>query len=371
MKEYFKSFEDYNQEDSTNEGIMDFLKAASGAVKNFVNGISAPFKNFKADFQKGLDAAQAKTQMIKKLDDSLAQAIKNINSVKEQSEIGTLVDSFQKVIDNMILDFDKSIATVKESNQINEGKIQDTLIGGRIFLGLVKDEITKFSEEFKKKFAAAKNLADAKNLGIESLKKMVTEAKKKISDQNIVDQAVAKYKEEKKIETKPAEDTSGVVLNWGDVEVTVKPSKEKPGFYQVVATNSKILNFKEGDILLGKLPPVVNVGKKVLITELERNGTPEQNGKYQSGVIQKIVDNGKDVTKFTTGVKEEDPTKKAQEELGKIKTDDAKMSKVVKFTKFIQDDKNKDKIDEIEKIIGAEIVSDSYFHKGFQPFLRG
>jgi hypothetical protein len=46
--------------------------------------------------------------------------------------------------------------------------------------------------------------------------------------------------------------------------------------------------------------------------------------------------------------------KKAAEVLGKIKQDEEKMGKVVKFAEFMQDDKNKDKVAEIEKMIGGE-----------------
>jgi hypothetical protein len=45
--------------------------------------------------------------------------------------------------------------------------------------------------------------------------------------------------------------------------------------------------------------------------------------------------------------------KKAAEALGKIKTDEEKMSKVAKFAEFMQDDKNKDKVAEIEKILSG------------------
>ena len=42
---------------------------------------------------------------------------------------------------------------------------------------------------------------------------------------------------------------------------------------------------------------------------------------------------------------------KAKEVLGKIKQDEGKMGQVVKFAEFIQDDKNKDKVAEIQKIL--------------------
>ena len=46
--------------------------------------------------------------------------------------------------------------------------------------------------------------------------------------------------------------------------------------------------------------------------------------------------------------------KKAAEVLGKIKTDEPKMAKVTKFAEFLQDEKNKDKIAEIEKLMSGE-----------------
>ena len=46
--------------------------------------------------------------------------------------------------------------------------------------------------------------------------------------------------------------------------------------------------------------------------------------------------------------------KKAQEALGKIKQDEEKMGKVATFAEFIQNDANKDKIAEIEKLMGTE-----------------
>lgn len=45
--------------------------------------------------------------------------------------------------------------------------------------------------------------------------------------------------------------------------------------------------------------------------------------------------------------------KKAAEALGKIKADEEKMGKVTKFAEFIQDENNKDKVAEIEKILSG------------------
>ncbi len=45
--------------------------------------------------------------------------------------------------------------------------------------------------------------------------------------------------------------------------------------------------------------------------------------------------------------------KKVADSLGKIKADEEKMGKVAKFAEFIQNDANKAKVEEIEKILGG------------------
>ena len=168
--QYCDDYRVLSEEDPTNEGIMDFLKAATGAVKNFFNGVAAPFKNFRADLQKGIELEEAKTSMSKKLDEIGAASIKSINGAKEKSEIMQMQETFLKNIDSQLAEFDKSISTVKESRSINEGKIQDALIGGRVFIGLVKDEFQRLNTEFQKKFAAAKDIAAAKTEAINLIK---------------------------------------------------------------------------------------------------------------------------------------------------------------------------------------------------------
>jgi len=54
------------------------------------------------------------------------------------------------------------------------------------------------------------------------------------------------------------------------------------------------------------------------------------------------------------GEDKSEEAKKAAEALGKIKTDPEKMNKVAKFADFLQNDANKDKVAEIEKILGGD-----------------
>lgn len=58
-------------------------------------------------------------------------------------------------------------------------------------------------------------------------------------------------------------------------------------------------------------------------------------------------------------VNEGEEAKKAAESLGKIKNDPAKMKKVANFADFLQDEANKDKVTEIETIIGGEKTAEA------------
>ena len=353
--EYLKNYKTFKDQSSevTNEGIMDMLKAATGAVKNFFSGISAPFKNFKADFQKGLSLEEAKTKMIKSLDTLQASSIKAINDAKEKSEILQMQETFLKNIEDQMVDFDKTISTVKEG-VVNEGKIQDALIGGRVLFGLLKDEYTRLSTEFQTKFAKAKDIAAAKNEAINLIKNSITAAKKKISDAKVVEDAISKYKEEKKIVTTPVGGKDEIILDWGDVEATIKPSEEKPGFYQVVSTNSKKVAFKEGQKLFIKIPAEIKLGDKVMFTEMERDGKPDPLKQYETGAIQKITQNGKEVqnVKSASGRdSKEGPIIRMMTSIDKIKTDKEKMDKVTSIVQNLVE--KPDKIVDVEKILSS------------------
>jgi hypothetical protein len=74
----------------------------------------------------------------------------------------------------------------------------------------------------------------------------------------------------------------------------------------------------------------------------------------------KISFEGADFTKVMVDIlmkseeNKSEEQKRAAESLGKIKSDPEKMNKVAKFADFLQDEKNKDKIEEIDKLLGGE-----------------
>ena len=199
--QYLKNYNSFKKENSVNEELLgSLLKAASGALKNFITGISAPFKNLSADFKKGMKLEEAKKKMTATVEQVLKSAVDNINKAKDENEINQIKDGFSKSLDEKIAEFDKEIKTIKES-AIFEGAVQDAMIGGRVLFGIFKDQMAALKMDFDKKFAAAKDLAAKKQVAIQELKTAVEGFKKKIADENLVKQATDKYKQENKITT--------------------------------------------------------------------------------------------------------------------------------------------------------------------------
>ncbi len=336
----YNSFVKHSKSELVKEELLgDLFNAAKGAFKNFLSGIMAPFKNIKNDFKKGLKIEEVKSKMTTALDATLSNAVKNMNASKDENELNQMKDAFLKEIDEKIAEFDKEISSVKES-KIFEGAIQDSLIGGRVLLGIVKDQFQKMKIDFDKKFAAAKDLAAKKQVATQQIKNVVDEFKKRIADTKTIEDLTKKYKEEKGIKDNFGKGT--VIIDWGDVEASVMKSEKNPGYYQILSTNSKKLNFKEGENLLVKLPMEIKKGDKIKMTDILRNDKEDPLKEYETGGLERIVVDGKDVENLK--LYDEDD-KSAEEELIKgltdIKTDKEKMTKVSNIVKSIIDDPEK------------------------------
>lgn len=209
----YDSFKNSQKSEEVNEELLGSLfKAATGAFKNFITGISAPFKNLANDFKKGMKLEEAKKKMTTAIETMLKSATDNINKAKDENEINQMKDAFMKALDEKMAEFDKEIKTIKESNLINEGAVQDTMIGGRVLFGMLKDELAKIKTTFDQKFAAAKDLAGKKNAAIAGLKTAVDNFKKKIADENLLKQATDKYKTDNKIQSTGGADQSDELL---------------------------------------------------------------------------------------------------------------------------------------------------------------
>jgi hypothetical protein len=435
-----KNYEDFKNDRVNEEFLGSLLAAAKGAFKNFLTGISAPFKSLKDDFKKGLKREELKKKISTMLDTLLKTTTDSINKAEDESALSQISLQFTKEFDEKCVEIDKEIQAVKESkgNLILEGAIKDGMIAGRVMLGMIKQKAAAIKMDFDKKLAAAKDLAGKKVVEVQRIKAIVDDFKKKVTDDKYIDEQIAKYEEENKItddaggdykvgdkviykdanweknkgeeawdklsdddkkdegklkeliddltvgvkEIKKVEkdfvrftdvdwiknfdeilgkvegggSTGNIVLDWGDVEIEVKPADKKPGYYQVVKSGSKKLIVKEGETVLAKLPAEAKKGEKVKLTEILRNDKPDAMKEYETGNLERIVDaTGKEVDtiKFV-GAKAE-----GQEDLVKTLADvKAKNPDAIKklgdIAKIYQEpDKNKDKIAEIEKQLGG------------------
>lgn len=330
---YIRTYESFKNEKNipVNEGIMDVLKAAGGALKNFLTNMLAPFKSLKDDFKKGMKLEEVKTKISKALDDVLKTYTDNIGKAKDEKEITDMTSGFVTEIAEKMSEFDKEIKTIKEA-KIFEGLGQDALIGARVMFSMLQDEYNKKKQEFDTKFAQAKDLATKKSVAIANLKALIDEAKKKISDEKLLKQATEKYKTDNKIETTGGGNGT-IVLDWGDVEVELTSVNEKnPGYYQVQKSGSKKLLVND----LVKIAGEVKKGDKAKMTDILRGEKPADMLKlpdgtigYETGSLERIVVDGKEVEnyKFEAGANADDEGT-IKTELGKLKGNPDQMKKV-------------------------------------------
>lgn len=346
-----KTIMNYNQftkskNTNLNEGwIGDALKSASGAFKNFLTNIGAPFKNLVGDFKKGMKIEDVKNKISQTMDISLKSATDAINKAKDEQEINNIKASFTKEIDTKIFEFGSEISKIKES-KIYEGVGQDALIGANVIFGMFKDAYQKRKIEFDKAFAAAKDLNSKKTAAINSLKTIVNDFKNKIKDDNAINELIKKYKTDNKILDTGTSD--GITFDWGDVEIEfgkLKINEKESEFYKISKSNSK--KILVGDLF--KASGKATKGQSSTFTDITRDDKVIQQ-EYKTGNLEKILVAGKEVNEYTFGGEstENDESKQLQDSLGKIKSDKDKMSKVLNFVKNIDDG---NKMDQVSKIL--------------------
>ena len=352
-------YQKFRDEEINEEFLGALLASAKGAFKNFLNGISAPFKSIKDDFKKGLKREDLKIKVTNMLNTLLKTTTDSINKAEDEGALNSIIDQFTKEFDEKCIEIDKEIQAVKESNStlILEGAIKDGMIAGRVMLGMVKQKAAELKMEFDKKVAGAKDLAGKKAARVTEIKAIVDDFKKKITDDKYLDEQITKYKTDNKIVPDKVE-VGNIVLDWGDVEVEVKKlegdlATKHPGYLQVVKSGSKKLVVAEGQEVLAKIAGEIKKGDKVKLTEILRNGQPDPMKEYETGPLERIVnEKGEEVDTY----KFEEVKAEGQEDLVKKlgdlkakKPDD--IPKVSKYIDFISNDANKAKIEEVDKII--------------------
>ena len=179
----------------------------------------------------------------------------------------------------------------------------------------------------------------------------------------ITEDEVNKYLETKKIPVpEGGEEGGGIILDWGDVEIEVAELSEEekaknPGYYKIMKSGSKKIVLKDGEIVLAKISGEAKKGVEVKLTDILRNGNTDASLKdgYTTGKLERIVNGGKEVESYPFSEEKAEGQEDLVKKLGDMKTKKPEdIKKVGTFVDFISDEANKDKIAEIDKIIGGE-----------------
>lgn len=330
---YLKKYESFKE--PVNEEFLGALyNAAKGALKAFLGKISEPFKTAKEEFKKGMAKEEVKKSMITKMDTLLKNATDGINKAEDETALTAMKDDFRKEIDTQIADFDKEIKTVKESVTINEGKIQDALIGARVALGMIKKKSAELKLEFDKKFAAAVDLAAKKKVAIEEITAVVNDFKKTVMNEEIFKKAEAEYKTVNKIVT-----TSEYKV--GDELIYLRKGQLKTAWDALTDEQKKA--------------PTTDPAAKLIVNVKKVDKIEGDNYTFTGKDGKTIVKTSADIIGKSGAVAGEDPTAKLKADLGALEKQPEQMKKVASFVDFINKPENADKYTEIEKIISPEV----------------
>jgi len=333
---HIKKYEYFKEVEKTNEEFLGALyNAAKGALKNFLGNIAAPFKTLKDDFKKGMEKEQVKKTMITKMDALLKAATDGINKAEDETALTNMRLDFGKQIDDQIAEFDKEVKTVKESNSINEGKIQDALIDARVAFGMVKKKAAEIKADFDKKYAAALDLAAKKAVAISEIKTIVDDFKKTIMNNEIFKKAEAEYRAANQIPAAPATD-----YKVGEELIYLRKGQQKTAWDALTDEQKKAPTTDE------VAKNIVNV-KKVDKIEGDKFTFTGKDGKQIVKTTAEIV--GKTEVPVEEGEVDEE---KLKADLGALKTDKEQMKRVAKFVDFIKT--KADKLPEVDKLLGGE-----------------
>ena len=351
------------------------IKAVKGALSKLANLFAAPFKDLAKDF-KDMFKEDEPNSLVNVIMTNFNQAIdgaqKELNNIQDESAVMGIMDNFcTNLIDlanNIGKDIEtalgkgKSKAIVELSKAIILGNKEIDFVGivGLIdpLKGLTKKDVKyKFSKQvYINELNKGKDLKSKKAIAMKFFDNFQIDLKKRIAVDVTPEEMEELYKTLK--QKTGVKEEGKIVLDWGDVEMEIVAVEGEQGLYKVLKSGSKVLVVEEGKEITAKISGTAKKGQRVKLTELTKGGSPlsiKGKPEYETGPLERIVVNDKEVPEhsFSEGDAGEE-VKKAQETLGKIKNDPDKLSKVAKFAEFIQDDKNKDKVEELIKQMSGE-----------------
>jgi hypothetical protein len=331
-------FKNYNKINEEFIGTM-----IKGALSKLFGLFNSAFKDLANDFKSGFksdDPSTIKDIIIKNLDQAIDAAQKEINNLKSDGDILSIMDNMVTSLTQLGNGLSKDVegALGKEKVKPVEFISKAIILGSKEadFVGIVgaldpqagvlkKDINFKYSKKnFVTEVNKGKDLNAKKGLSMKFFDNLQKEIKNEI-EKGITDEEV------KNMYAKVGGGGSTEEYKVGDTVIYLLKNKKKEEYdpkkkpeEQKEIVGVKKVEKIEGDKIFFRSQD----GEDIIKTKLEIMGKSEVGSAGENA-------------------------KKAQEALAKIKEDEEKMGKVAKFAEFIQNDVNKDKFQEIDKILSG------------------
>jgi len=355
----------FNEYEPINESVFSFIK---GALSKVFNLFAAPFKDLASDIKKMFkedDLGTIKDIIMTNFNQAIDSMQKEIPNITEE---GALTDLMPKMITQLVelsnnIEKDVSQGLGKEKTSSFTNAARSVLMGNKEakWPGIVgaldpnNAEALKYNGGIKinyklNKEAYDKALTEAGAKGGKDVLKAKKDAATKFLDN--LQKDVTEYIERELTDDELREiytKAGGKITGGGEMtydKLKELFDKKTPVIYLLKGKKKEEYDPKkkpEDQAMIVGVKPIESLNdqnKPDSVVFLDKNGKPTIKKSYVEIIGPGSIDTGENA-------------KKATEVLGKIKQDEEKMGKVVKFAEFMQDDKNKDKIAEIEKIIGG------------------
>jgi len=324
------------------EFIGGLIKGALGKLFNLFN---AAFKDLSDDFKKMFsedDPSTIKDIVLKNFDQAIDGAQKEIAGLKSDGDVLGIMDNMVTSLVNLGNGMAKDVETAfgKEKAKPIETVAKAIIMGSKEadFVGIVgaidpnsgilkKDINFKFS---KKNFVTEVNKGKDLNAKKAIANKFFDDLQKQIKVE--VEKAVTDDEVKNLFAKLGGGGGTDLELKVGDTVIYLLKDKKKEEY------DPKKKPEEQGEVVGVKKIEKIEGDK---ITFLDKDGKPT------------IVKTKAEIMGKAEAAPAGENAKKVADSLGKIKQDEEKMGKVASFAEFIQNDANKDKVAEIEKIISG------------------
>lgn len=370
IMERIKNYQQFKSSEKLNEEFIGAL--IKGALGKLAGLFMAPFKDMAKDFKdlfKEEDPNSLKNVILTNFNQAIDSAQKEIPNLKDDASVIGIIDNFADTLVQLANNIGKDIETAlgKGKSQAVTQVSKSLILGNKEvdwvgIVGLIdpakgatkKDIKYKWSKNnFQAEIAKGKGLKAKQQIAskfLDGFQKDIQAQIDKDFTKEELEELYKKYKSEAgQADEGMTYDKLKELYDKKTPVIYLLKDKTKEDFDKLSDDQKKKLN---------EAPASDIVGVKVMV-QLNDQNKPDSvvfNDKDEKPTIKKSY---AEILGPAEGLEEQksEEAKKAAEELGKIKTDPDKMKKVANFAQFLQNDANKDKVAEIEKIITGGVVA--------------